>query len=230
MVQKAWLCCPTPARNGNYPHAVPVSPDGPNPNHDYEVVTRCDPDTDAQILIQYDVSVSPPAVVAMIDLTTGEAWTGDVTTLQSCGGASAESDPVLMCDGGVEFLRHIVKTNGEPTGVKFDTKLDGTLYTVVDEAGLKVGACAAEVVCEPDISSATADDLSLLRPGHSISVQKGNCCKIKVTTSAGAFIVAKTVTGYSTGNFKCPVSVSAVEVLEGTGALEDIIVTAQKIE
>lgn len=218
------LCCPPVPRNPRSGHVRPSA--GADKTLDYEVITLCTEDG-AQVLLQYNVSVAPPVIVAMVDLSTGAAWTGDVTTLQPCG-SNAESDPVLMCDNGVQFLRHIVKKDGEPTGVKFDTKLDGTIYTVTDEASVTYGECKA--ACTPDISSATADDLSGLRPGHSISIQKDACCKLNVSTSAGDFMVAKNVTGYAIGGFECPVSVTGVDVLEGTCALADIIVTVQKLK
>jgi hypothetical protein len=50
---------------------------------------------------------------------------------------------------------------------------------------------------------------------------------LKVTTSAGDFIVSKDATGYSTGDFKCPVTVTGVEILSGTCDLADVIVTTQ---
>lgn len=99
------------------------------------------------------------------------------------------------------------------------------------------GDCPQEVVvvcdnkpdvCTPTISSAPGDTLAGLLPGTSISVQKNSCCAIKVSTSAGDFIVSKEVTGYSTGDFKCDVTVTGVEVLSGTCSLSDVIVTTQR--
>lgn len=34
-----------------------------------------------------------------------------------------------MCDGTTNFLRWIVKENGEPTGTSYDTTLTGATYT-----------------------------------------------------------------------------------------------------
>ena len=131
-----------------------------------------------------------------------------------------------MCDNGTEFIRSLVFEGGVFSS-KADHKLDGTPYTVSDEATVKLGKCTGETVCEPTISSAPAETLAGLLPGSSISVQKDNCCSVKVTTSAGSFIVTKNVTGYSTSDFNCPVTVTSVEVLSGTCDLADIIITTQ---
>lgn len=195
---------------------------------DRELVKRCDPVTGAEILFQWDVSVSPPVLLSAVDLTTGAVFTGDPNTLVSCGGSGLESDPKLMCDSGTEFLRWYVKKDGEPTGVTFDTDLAGATYSVTDPAAVSFGSCVAASVCAPTISSAPADTLTGLLPGTSISIQKNNCCAIKVSTSVGDFIVSKDVTGYSTGDFGCDVTVSGVTLLSGTCELADIVVTTQK--
>jgi hypothetical protein len=134
-----------------------------------------------------------------------------------------------MCDAGTPFLRWYIKKNGEPTGDYFDTDLGGQPYVVTDEAGVKRGECVPDVVCEPGIWSATGDDLSTLQPGHSIAIQKAACCLVRITTSAGAFLVRKGMTAYSTADFACPVTVESVEIVEGKCTLSDVIVTTQKL-
>lgn len=148
-------------------------PPTPTPPTDRELVKRCDPDTGAEILFMWDVTVSPPVLLSATDLTTGAPWTGDPTTLSACEGA--------------------------------------------------VGGCV------PTISSAYADAMGTLLPGHSISIQKSNCCKIKIKTSAGDFIISKGITGYSTSDFKCPVTVNSVEIMSGTCTLADVLVTTQNL-
>jgi hypothetical protein len=194
-------------------------------SRDWELVKRCDPVTGAEILFQWDVRTNPPTLVSATNLATGAPYTGDGTELENCGGPTLESDPVEMCDGGVEFIRWVVKKNGVPTGVKYDTLKDSTPYVVTDEAAVYVGKCIPP--CEPSISSAPADTLAGLLPGTSVSIQKSNCCKLRVNTSAGSFIVSKDVTTYSTGDFKCPVTVTGVEIMSGTCVLADVLVTTQ---
>lgn len=196
-------------------------------SRDWQLVKRCDPVTGAEILFQWDVRTNPPTLISATNLATGQPYTGDGKELENCGGPTLESDEIEMCDGGVEFIRWIVKDNGVPTGAKFDTDLTGAPYAVTDEAGVKTGKCVAATVCEPTISSAPGNALGTLLPGTSVSIQKSNCCTLKVTTSAGSFIVSKDVTGYSTGDFKCAVTVTGVEILSGTCALADVIVTTQ---
>lgn len=196
-------------------------------DRDFELSCGEDPATGHQIQTAYRATPSGPEVLWRVDTVTGLPWTGDPATLESCGGTKLESDAIEMCDNGVEFIRWVVKKNGEPTGTTFDTDLAMQLYTVTDEAGVTKGKCVSATVCEPKISSAPGDTLASLLPGTSVSIQKTNCCTLKVTTSAGAFIVSKDVTGYSTGDFKCPVTVTAVEILSGTCELADVIVTTQ---
>jgi hypothetical protein len=196
-------------------------------DRDFELSCGKDPATGHQIQTAYTATASGPVILWRVDTVTGLPWTGDPTTLEDCGGTKLESDPIEMCDGGVEFIRWVVKKDGKPTGVTYDTDLSMQPYTVTDEANVTKGKCVPDVICEPTISSAPGNALGTLLPGTSVSVQKSNCCALKVTTSAGSFIVSKDVTGYSTGDFKCPVTVTAVEVLSGTCDLADVIVTTQ---
>lgn len=197
------------------------------PPKDIEKVVLCDKNTDHKVAVISDLTDPAAPIVTFWDLNTGAPWTGAIDDLVQCPDVDLESDPMEMCDGGVEFLRWIVKKDGEPTGAKFDTDKAGAPYVVTDEANVSFGKCVAAVVCEPTISSAPANTLAGLLPGTSVSVQKTNCCTLKVTTSAGSFIVSKDVTGYSTGDFKCPVTVTGVEILSGTCDLADVIVTTQ---
>jgi hypothetical protein len=196
-------------------------------DRDFELSCGKDPATEHQIQTAYRTEAGGPVVLWRIDTVTGLPWTGDPSTLEACGGSGLESDPIEMCDSGVEFLRWVVKKDGVPTGDTYDTDMLAQPYVVTDEAAVVKGKCVAVEVCEPTISSAPGDALGTLLPGSSVSIQKSNCCTLKVTTSAGAFIVSKDVTGYSTGDFKCPVTVTAVEILSGTCNLADVIVTTQ---
>ena len=135
-----------------------------------ELVRRCDPVTGDEILLQYDVSTTPPTLLSATNLTTGTPYTGDLTALISC-----------------------------------DT----------------------EKACAPTISSSFANDLSVLLPGTTISIQKPNCCVLRVTTSVGSFLVSKTAVAYSTSEFNCPVTVTGVTVVSGTCDLASVIVTTQ---
>jgi hypothetical protein len=194
-------------------------------DRDFELSCGVDPATGHQIQTAYKIVGGQFQLIRRWDVVTGAEWTGDPATLEGCGGKTLESEKELMCDNGTEFFRWFVIEDGEPTGAYVDTNLNGAPYTVTGTP--KVGACVPVVVCAPSISSAPADTLSGLLPGHSISIQKNNCCAIRVTTSAGSFIVSKDVTGYSTGDFDCPVTVTGVTVLSGTCTLADIIVTTQ---
>lgn len=196
-------------------------------DRDFELSCGIDPATDHQIQTAYRITSGEFVLIKRWDTVTGEEWTGDPATLEGCGGKPIESEQELFCDNGVEFLRWFVIEDGMPTGQYVDTDFTGAPYTVTDEANVKRGACVPVEVCEPTISSAPGNALGTLLPGTSVSIQKNNCCSLRVTTSAGSFIVAKEVTGYSTGDFKCPVTVTGLEILSGTCNLADVIVTTQ---
>lgn len=195
---------------------------------DRDKVVLCDKNTGDKVAVitKYE---EPDPVTTFWNISKGEVWTGDPSDLVTCPDVDFETDGTDMCDAGTPFIRWYLKKDGEPTGDYFDTDLGGQPYVVTDEAGVTRGECVPAVICEPGITSAFANALGTLQPGHSVSIQKTNCCAIKVTTSAGSFIVSKDVTGYSTGNFDCTVTVTGVEVLSGTCALADIVVTTQKL-
>jgi hypothetical protein len=79
----------------------------------------------------------------------------------------------------------------------------------------------------PTISSAYGNDLTSLSPGNSVAIQKPSCCEVRVVTSAGSFLVRKGMTAYSTADFNCPVTVSAVEIVSGSCTAAEVIVTTQ---
>ena len=69
-------------------------------------------------------------------------------------GAGLDADKLLVCetlaDGTqVKFWRYTQTSDGVPTGVINDINLDGTAYTVVDEANVKV--CPPEQLVEKTI-------------------------------------------------------------------------------
>ena len=59
-----------------------------------------------------------------------------------CPDTDNESDVIVMCDSGVTFLRHVIKKDGVPTGVKYDTTKANAPYVVSSESNVTVGACS----------------------------------------------------------------------------------------
>ena len=108
---------------------------------DFELACGVDPATGHQVQTAYKIVSGAFVLIARWDVVTGAAWTGDASTLEGCGGSPLESDPQVMCDNGVEFLRWIVKKNGNPTGVKYDTTSTGAAYTA--SGAETFGACVA---------------------------------------------------------------------------------------
>lgn len=172
---------------------------------DIEAVTVCDPDGNP-VLVQYDMTAVPPAVLSATVLTTGAAYTGAMTDLVTCG-STTEADPRTMCDGGTTFLRFFVMKDGEPTGVTFDRTLSGAPYTVTDEAGLSVGNCIAQTT--QAMSSVSAAAFTDPVECTSFAVVKPDCCDVQVQTSIGVITIPADVTSYATQAYKDPFSVTA---------------------
>lgn len=192
-------------------------------NSDFELSCGIDPATDHQIQTAYKIVNGAFELIKRWDTVTGAEWTGDPATLKGCGGSSLEAEKEEFCDGTNSFFRWYVIEDGAPTGDFVDTDYDGASYTPLGP--VTRGSCVA--ACNPTISSAFGDDLSALLPGNSIAIQKPSCCAIKVTTSAGDFLVRKGMVAYSTTDFNCPVTVTAVEVVDGTCEVSEVIVTTQ---
>lgn len=118
-------------------------------NEDFELSCGVDPLTGHQVQTAYKIVAGNFEVINRWDTVTGLAWTGDPTTLESCGGTKLESDDILMCDSGTPFIRWIAKKEGEPTGVTFDTDLNSQPYTVTDPANVTYGGCKTSCVKAP---------------------------------------------------------------------------------
>jgi len=111
-------------------------------DRDFELSCGEDPVTGHQIQTAYRITAGAFEVIKRWDVVTGFEWTGDPTTLESCGATKLESDSIEMCDSGVEFIRWVVKSDGEPVG-KIDTDLSMQPYTVTDESTVTRGKCEA---------------------------------------------------------------------------------------
>ena len=84
-------------------------------NTDFELACGFDPATSHEVQIAYRIESGAMVVYKRWDAVTGLEWTGDPTTLESCGGTKLESDLVPMCDQGTEFIRWHVNKDGKPT-------------------------------------------------------------------------------------------------------------------
>lgn len=95
---------------------------------------KCDVNTGNTILIRsvFDDDTNTWENPTYFDLITGTAWAGNpATDLTECDSNTLESDKIVLCDDNGEFYRWIVKDNGEPTGVSYDTDLSGAPYVPV---------------------------------------------------------------------------------------------------
>jgi hypothetical protein len=196
-----------------------------DPSQDRELVKRCDPDTGAEILFQWDVTTTPPTLLSATDLTTGAAWAGDAATLVSCGGPALESDDRDVCVDGVSLSQWVVKKDGEPTGVVYYTDAAGQLVAVPATAVITVGACAAAAL-EPEISDGFGDDLGTLLPSDNFIFDATAACStppcvFEIVTDAGTFRI-RAGSAITTKTFSSKVTVQSVSVLSGTCSIADL--------
>jgi hypothetical protein len=110
------------------------------PKAEFDKSILCDPVTGASIIVvtTYSDTGVPTSTAYNIDSTP---YGGAITALVSCPDQDVESDEVVMCDGGsTTFWRWVVKKNGVPTGVSFDTDLSGLPYVI--SGAVTPGTCA----------------------------------------------------------------------------------------
>jgi len=116
---------------------------------DFEKVVLCDKVTEHKVAVITDFTNPAEPVVTYWDINLGAPWTGDPSDLETCADSDTESDAVEMCDQGTNFLRWVVKKNGEPTGIVFDTDIAGQPYTVVNEGSVQLGKCETSCAKAP---------------------------------------------------------------------------------
>jgi hypothetical protein len=147
------ICGPNPSVQlpGNNPLVVPtpvlLGADCTLPMHvklcnpsEFDTNTLCDPATGLPVLVitSYSDTGVPTSTAYNADGTPHTA--NAISALVACG-SSSESDPIEMCDAGATpFIRWVVKKNGAPTGVSFDTTMNGAPYALVGPATF--GSCA----------------------------------------------------------------------------------------
>jgi hypothetical protein len=85
-------------------------------------------------------------------------------------------------------------------------------------------------VCTPVISEAYGNNISTLQASNNFSIQKPDCCVVRVTTDAGTFTVQKGVGYYSTSDFQCLVTVTAVEIVSGNCTLDSVYIIGNKLK
>jgi len=109
-------------------------------------------------------------------------------------------------------------------GINWSTTAPSNSYTL-GECPLPV----VEEVKQPQICEAFGDDLSTLCAGHNFSITKPACCKIKVTTSVGTFHVLENIQFYNSSDFKCPITITAIEIISGSCSLDKVHIISNKL-
>jgi hypothetical protein len=108
---------------------------------------------------------------------------------------------------------------------------DGVTWTTTaPNKPFTLGACDIDPQCSPLICEAFGNDLSTLCAGHNFSITKPSCCKIKVTTDIGSFTLVGGIQHYSTSDFQCPVTITAIEILGGGCTLDQIHIISNKLK
>ena len=161
------------------------------------------------------------------------------------GGVEVTGYQVVPCDPGnqYDYENKEVCVDGERWIQVFvwNKKFDGipNLETIlwIDATGAVVTAPDTALIdnencsspCAPEICSATGNDLTDLCAGHTHTIMKPSCCKLKVTTSIGEFIIPKDVQSFSTSDFDCTFQITNVEVIEGSCTLDKVDIISNKL-
>lgn len=209
--------CVVPAEWDNE-FICPEECENSNPSLDPELAcfTNDWGDTIVKGWIEFDTSVSP-AVPTFYDYMSNVLTGYEPTT---CQGKNLESDPKIMCDDGVEFLRRFVKENGEPNGDYFDTDLSNAAYTPTGT--VTRWPCNT---CQPKIGSFVADDITNVFPFTKIDVVKPSCCSVTLKTTAGDIVLWPQIKVWGT-EFKCPIELT--EIVSDCADLTKIDIILQK--
>ncbi|MGL5075614.1 MAG: hypothetical protein ACRDBG_07195 [Waterburya sp.] len=150
-----------------------------------------------------------------IDTSTGVSTVfnldGTVNTtaiLEPCS-SSVESDPVIICSLGEQYVLWIVKEDGVPNGITYFTDKSGAVITPIPITDYTIGKCNTSA---PKVWSGTADDISTAIPFNSLVIIKPDCCVVDIDTSAGIITVPKGISTYSTIVFDSLVTLNSVTV------------------
>ncbi len=129
-----------------------------------------------------------------------------------CVDTDNESDVIAMCDNGVTFLRHVMKKDGVPTGVKYDTTKANSPYAVSNESGVTIGECSATAVVqviESDIVAMCDNGTTFLR--HILKID-GVPTGVKYdTTKANASYTVSNESGVTIGECSATAVVQTIE-------------------
>lgn len=209
---------------------------GPTPtssNQDVEVtcISNDGGTTSVSGVVVYDLTVSPPTETIYLN---GVNVTGTYIKVPCNSNTTLlDYEKKTVCVDGLTYTKVFV----------FDATNDGSpnLITVLwlDETDTVIPApdpllinnsnCNTVETCLPSISEAYGNDLSTLLPSHNFSIQKPDCCVVKVTTNVGIFSVQKGVGFYNTSDFKCLISITGVEILSGNCTLDKVYIIGNKL-
>lgn len=118
-------------------------------DRDFELSCGKDPETGHEVQTAYKITAGAFVLINRWDTVTGEEWTGDPAVLESCGGATIESDPRDACVNGQDLTQWVVKSEGVPTGVVFFTDAAGQLVEVEAGAEISFGQCQTSCAKAP---------------------------------------------------------------------------------
>jgi len=112
---------------------------------------------------------------------------------------------------------------------------DGINWTNVQPENTFFGKCPKTATtefsdCQPSISEAFGDDISVLESGNNFLITKPSCCKVLVETSVGSFHIKSGVQSYASSDFQCQVDILGVTIVEGNCSLNQIQIITNKIK
>jgi hypothetical protein len=188
------------------------------------------------VCLSNDGGVTIVTGIAVFDVLNGTPTTKyyidniEVTgyTIVSCETSGKDREILSVCVDGKTWTKIIVFEDGLPITFLWLDDTD-TVVPTPDPLLINNSNCNTVETCLPSISEAYGNDLSTLLPSHNFSIQKPDCCVVKVTTNVGVFSVQKGVGFYNTSDFKCPISITGVEILSGSCTLDKVYIIGNKL-
>jgi hypothetical protein len=172
----------------------------------------------------FDTSTDPP---------TSKLYVGGVEVtgyeVVPCNGVKYDYEIFEICySPNKRGTKILVFSPGSPVPTLVTTIwLDENDIPMPEPSDYTLGKCEE---CNPEICSATADDLSTLCPANNFSILKDKCCTIRVNTSIGSFIIPDTVNAFSTSDFECTYTIDSIEIIKGSCTLDTISIIGSKLK
>jgi hypothetical protein len=219
------LCCKLNKISDSLQSLVDLEINEPTKSYDFELTCSS---IDGRLLIQrFDKNTGTLTLFESDGITA----VTDGSNSSNCTPKQYDFEPTEVCVNGEKWTKIFVfDTNLNIPVIISILWLDSNNNIVFPPDPLLVNNEKCNPTCLPLISDCFGNDLSTLQPSHNFSIQKPNCCKIKITTTIGSFMLSKEINQYTTSDFGCLINITSVDILSGNCNLSDIYIIGNKLK